>query len=146
MGNDEMTQFRGTDAVNVALTIPAKAEYLVFCRLVLVGLARTREIDPETLADMKLSVTEACSNSVRHAYESAGGNVAVRFTLGADDIAIEVEDDGRGFQLDAVAVGPPRASGEEGMGLALIKSLTDDLDVSSGAGGRGSRVSFRKQL
>lgn len=141
-----MTQFRGTDAVSVSLTIPAEVEYLVFCRLVLVGLARTRKIDPETLADMKLAVTEACSNSVRHAYKSAGGHVAMRFTLGADDIAIEVEDDGRGFQLDSAAVGPPKASAEEGMGLALIKSLTNDLDVSVGAGGRGSRVSFRKQL
>ena len=141
-----MTEFRGTDAVSVALTIPAKAEYLVFCRLVLVGLARTREIDPETLADMKLAVTEACSNSVRHAYEGAGGNVAVRFTLGADDIAIEVEDDGRGFELDTAEVGPPDAAREDGMGLAIIKSLTEDLDVSAGADGRGSRVSFRKQI
>jgi serine/threonine-protein kinase RsbW len=141
-----MTEFRGTHAESVALTIPAKAEYLVFCRLILVGLARTREIDPETLADMKLAVTEACSNSVRHAYESAGGNVAVRFTLGADDIAIEVEDDGRGFQLDTDAVGPPNAAREGGMGLAIIKSLTEDLDVSAGADGHGSRVSFRKQL
>jgi hypothetical protein len=32
------------------------------------------------------------------------------------------------------------------MGLALIAELTDELDVSAGAGGRGSRVSFRKHL
>jgi serine/threonine-protein kinase RsbW len=136
----------GANAVGtVSLTIPAKVEYLVFCRLVLAGLARTREIEPETLADMKLAVTEACANSVRHAYDSEGGNVAVRFRLGANDIAIDVEDEGRGFQPPA-RNRVPRAAQETGMGLALIASLTDDLDVSSGAGGRGSRVSFRKRL
>ena len=139
-------QFADVDEVStVSLTIPARAEYLVFCRLVLAGLARTREIEPETLADMKLAVTEACANSVRHAYESEGGNVAVRFRLGVDDIAIDVEDEGRGFHPPA-RTAVPRAARETGMGLALIASLTDDLEVSSGEGGRGSRISFRKHL
>jgi serine/threonine-protein kinase RsbW len=138
--------FAGADDVStVSLTIPARPEYLVFCRLVLAGLARTREIEPETLADMKLAVTEACSNSVRHAYDSEGGNVAVRFRLGVDDIAIDVEDEGRGFQPPAL-VTVPRAARETGMGLALIASLTEDLEVSPGAGGRGSRISFHKHL
>jgi serine/threonine-protein kinase RsbW len=127
----------------VSLTIPAKAEYLVCFRLVLVGLARAGSIDEETLSDLKLAVTEACSNSVRHAYGDGGGSVTGRFELGEDYLAIEVEDDGSGFELDAVeAPGSP----PPGLGLSIIQALTEDFQVSHGPDGRGSRVSFRKSI
>ena len=138
----------------VLLTIPAKAKYLVFGRLVLTGLSRTAEIDPETLADLKLAVTEACSNSIRHAYEH-GGDVSIRYELGGDRLAIEVVDDGRGFEPDADAPGPleldagapgPLELDEDGMGLAIIRALVNELELGVGAEGRGSRVRLTKLL
>jgi serine/threonine-protein kinase RsbW len=56
------------DARTVRLTIPAKAEYITLVRLALSGLSQLRPLSDETLGDLKLAVTEACSNSVRHAY------------------------------------------------------------------------------
>ena len=50
------------------LTIPAKPEYITLSRLASRGLSRVRPFTDETLADLKLALTEACSNSVRHAY------------------------------------------------------------------------------
>jgi serine/threonine-protein kinase RsbW len=131
-------------ASTVSLVIPAKAEYLVFCRLILVGLAQARSIEAETLADMKLAVTEACSNSIRHAYEDDNGTVSVRFTLEDDSIAIEVEDVGNGFEPQAARPFSPNT--ESGMGLAIIEALTDELRFSAGADGRGSVVRFRKRV
>ena len=55
-------------ARTVRLTIPAKAEYITLGRLALTGLSRLQPVREETLADLKLALTEACSNSVRHAY------------------------------------------------------------------------------
>jgi serine/threonine-protein kinase RsbW len=127
----------------VSLTIPARAEYLSCFRLVLVGLARAAGIDEETLADLKLAVTEACGNSVRHAYGAGGGRVTGRFELGADYLAIEIEDDGSGFEpAPAEAVG----AAVSGLGLSIIQSVTEDFRVAVGPGGRGSRVSFRKPI
>jgi serine/threonine-protein kinase RsbW len=141
-----MSRPDATAASTVSLTIPAKAEYLVFCRLVLAGLAQAKNMDAETLADMKLAVTEACSNAVRHAYDDGNGRVFVRFTIEEDSIAIEVEDQGEGFE-------PPKAfrtfsadAPEAGMGLAIIDALTDELTFSAGANGRGSLVTFRKRV
>jgi serine/threonine-protein kinase RsbW len=125
----------------VTLTIPARAEYLVCFRLVLVGLARAGGIDEETLSDLKLAVTEACSNSVRHAYGDAGGSVTGRFELGESYLTIEVEDDGAGFELAEIEAMPP-----PGLGLSIIQALTEDFEVSHGPDGRGSRVSFRKPI
>jgi serine/threonine-protein kinase RsbW len=52
----------------VSLKIPAKAEYITLSRLALTGLARWASLSDETLSDLKLALSEACSNSVRHAY------------------------------------------------------------------------------
>ena len=61
----------------VRLTIPARPEYVTLCRLALTGLSRFRDFSHETLADLKLALTEACSNAVRHAYPNGGGVVEI---------------------------------------------------------------------
>ena len=61
----------------VRLTFPAKAEYLLLARLALSGLARELPLEEELLADLKLAVTEACGNAVRHAYPDGGGDVSL---------------------------------------------------------------------
>ena len=65
----------------VRLTFPAKADYLLLARLALAGLARSCRSDEELLADLKLAVTEACGNAVRHAYGGDDGAVAVAFVV-----------------------------------------------------------------
>src|SRR5207253_2539053 len=80
----------------IRLTIPAKAEYITLGRLALTGLSRLRPLGEETLADLKLALTEACSNSVRHAYEGGQGAVEILYELHDDRLAIEVVDDAAG--------------------------------------------------
>ena len=82
----------------VRLTIPAKPEYITLSRLALSGLSRVRPLADDTLADLKLALTEACSNSVRHAYGDAEGHVDIRFELRDDRLIVEVADDGSGFE------------------------------------------------
>ena len=55
----------------VRLSFPAKPDYLLLARLALAGVARSLPVGPELLADLKLAVTEACGNAVRHAYDSS---------------------------------------------------------------------------
>ena len=57
----------------VRLRIPARAEYVALARLALSGLADIVELPEELLADLKLALTEAVSNSVRHAYADGSG-------------------------------------------------------------------------
>ncbi len=82
----------------VSLVIPAKAEYIALGRLALAGLLRPRAVEPEVLADVKLALTEACSNSIRHAYaDGREGEVEIRYEL-ADATAR-----GRGLATRAAA-------------------------------------------
>src|SRR5438067_11986240 len=105
----------------VRLTIPAKAEYITLCRLALTGISRLQELSDETLADLKLALTEACSNSVRHAYrDGREGMVEILYDLHPDRLVIEVTDDGPGFDY-VEAEGEDRELTEGGLGLAIIK-------------------------
>jgi serine/threonine-protein kinase RsbW len=134
----------------VTLRIPAKAEYITLCRLALTGLGQLREIGDDTMADLKLALTEAVSNSVRHAYGPDGdGSVDVRYELHPDRLGIEVVDDGAGFDPDAPDepnVGEDEELSEGGLGIAIIKSIADEFEVHSSPGSRGSTLRFVKKL
>jgi serine/threonine-protein kinase RsbW len=134
----------------VTLRIPAKAEYITLCRLALTGLGQLREIGDDTMADLKLALTEAVSNSVRHAYGPDGdGSVDVRYELHPDRLGIEVVDDGAGFDPDAPDepnVGEDEELSEGGLGIAIIKSIADEFEVHSSPGSRGSTLRFMKKL
>jgi serine/threonine-protein kinase RsbW len=134
------------DDTVVRLTFPAKADYLLLARLALSGLARSVPLDPELLADMKLAVTEACGNAVRHAYADAEGPVSVAFVAGSDRLEMIVEDRGSGLdpaQLESWRVEDPA---EGGMGMAIIRELVDELEIHGADGGHGTVVHMTKYL
>lgn len=134
-----------TAAREVRLTIPAKPEYITLCRLALTGISRLRPLSEETLGDLKLALTEACSNSIRHAYANGDGTVDIRYELHPDRLVIEVADDGEGFDPPETRDGDGELP-EGGLGIAIIRSVADELEIGSGDGGRGSRLRFVKVL
>jgi len=129
----------------VRLTIPAKPEYVTLTRLALTGISRFRELSEETLSDLKLAITEACSNSVRHAYADGDGFVDIRYQLHSDRLVIEVADNGEGFDPHASESEEDELA-EGGLGIAIIRSVADELEIGPGSDGRGSRLRFVKKL
>jgi serine/threonine-protein kinase RsbW len=130
----------------VRLTIPAKPEYITLSRLALAGLSRVRTFPDETLADLKLALTEACSNSVRHAYDDGEGHVDISFELSDDRLVIEVADDGSGFEPEGAGRGDGEELSEGGLGIAIIRSIADEVEIGGGRNGRGSRLRFVKRI
>jgi len=133
---------------SIRLTIPAKPEYITLGRLALTGIARLRAepLGEEVLGDLKLALTEACTNSVRHAYAGGDGTVEITYELYADRLVVEVADEGEGFEP------PPGGSpldddelSEGGLGIAIIKALADELEITERAAG-GSSLRFVKHL
>ena len=143
MDRDELLRSGRGEAV--ALSIPARAEFVALCRLALTGIARTRALAPELVADLKLALTEACSNSVRHAYEEGReGVVEVHYELGEDRISVEVMDDGAGFDPEVLERAQQELD-EGGLGIAIIRAVTDELEIGVRSEG-GSRLRFTKYL
>lgn len=129
----------------VELVFPAHARYLVLARLGLAGVAPVARLDAEQLADLKLAVTETCANAVKHAYpDGAAGEVRVRIALGDGSLTVEVADAGRGLDSQ-LPEWDPDALREHGMGLSIVRSVVDDLEIDSPSTG-GTVVRFTKRL
>jgi serine/threonine-protein kinase RsbW len=125
----------GTAASDVRLTLPARPENVSVIRHVLGAFAESMQLPAELVADMRLAITEACTNVVRHAYhDGETGPIDVVIRPGHDRLELIVSDRGRGIGPSPDADGP-------GLGLPLIAALTDTLDIQH-APSRGSRLSM----
>jgi serine/threonine-protein kinase RsbW len=136
----------GSEPRTVRLTIPARAEYITLGRLALTGISRLRPLSDELLADLKLALTEAASNSVRHAYADGGeGTVEILYELHGDRLVIEVTDEGAGFD-PRHADGNGEGLTEGGLGIAIIRAIADEVEIGARPDGGGSRLRFTKTL
>jgi len=119
----------------VKLDIPAMPEYVSLGRLALSGLLRScGGYSEDAVADLKLALTEACSNSVRHAYDHDDGQVHLEFTVNADCVTVLIRDEGGGFHEDdedcAECGGIPEIQlAEGGMGISIIRAVVDGFDL-----------------
>jgi serine/threonine-protein kinase RsbW len=128
----------------VRLCFPAKTEYLLLARLAVAGVVRSLPFGQQDVADLKLAVTEACANAVRHAY-AAGvrGEVELDLVPGPDRLDVVVEDWGSGIPLP-LPEPPDRPTESGGMGLSIIRTVVDELEIAHGADGRGTVVHMTK--
>lgn len=126
----------------VVLELPAKPEYLLLARLAVTGVGRTAGASEETVADLKLAVTEAVANAVRHAYpDDVDGRVTVELLAAPGRLDVVVSDTGRGL---AHVDGPffDDVPGEGGMGLSIINAVASEVVLTAGPDGRGTSVRF----
>jgi serine/threonine-protein kinase RsbW len=134
------------DELVVRLSFPARPDYLLLARLALAGLARALPAEDDVVADLKLAVTEACGNVVRHAYGDDPGDVFVSYVVRDDALEIVVEDQGRGLEGESVSTAAPAAPADGGMGMAIIRTIVDEFAIDAGADGRGTVIRMTKRL
>ena len=94
------------------------------------GVAELLSIDPELLDDLKTSVSEACNNVVLHAYGGEPGPMEVELFVTDDRFSVRVTDEGVGMPAP-----PPSGDISQGIGLSVIRALTEDVQFSSAPGG-----------
>jgi anti-sigma regulatory factor (Ser/Thr protein kinase) len=119
----------------VALEIPARPAYLSLVRLVVDAAVQSLApgLGGARLDDLKLAVTEACSNAIE-AHQTAWSDspILVRCELDDKTVSVEVADRGGGFDPHRLAVlpaatDPLRLRYESGLGIPLMRTLSDDL-------------------
>jgi serine/threonine-protein kinase RsbW len=130
-GLSEETQ--GDGASDVRLTLPARPENVAVVRHVLGAFAEALRLPDAVIEDMRLAVTEACTNVVRHAYANGErGSVEILIRPVGDVLQVVVSDQGRGL-------GPSDDTAGPGLGLPLIAALAHSLEIEQ-APRSGSRV------
>lgn len=123
---------------DLSLTLPARAENVAVVRHAIGGLGEALDVDDQTLSDVKLAVTEACTNTVVHAYPEGEGPLEVAaYVLRDDRLMIVVRDEGRGIV-------PRTDSPGLGLGLPLIATLAEALELGTDDAQRTEvRMTFR---
>jgi serine/threonine-protein kinase RsbW len=106
------------------LTLPARAENVAVVRHAFGGLGDALDMPDHTLADVKLAVTEACTNVVVHAYPDGEGPMSVTAGLVDGALTVIVSDEGRGIL-------PRPDSPGLGLGLPLIATLATTLELGT---------------
>jgi anti-sigma regulatory factor (Ser/Thr protein kinase) len=120
---------------DVRLTLPARPENVAVVRHVLGAFAEALHLPLDVVEDMRLAVTEACTNVVRHAYDGTeSGQLDVVIRPEGEVLEVLVTDDGRG-------IGPSPDTAGPGLGLPLIAALADSLEIQH-APRTGSRLAM----
>jgi serine/threonine-protein kinase RsbW len=122
----------------VRLLLPALPANVALVRQALAGLTDELGVDPARAADMKIALTEACTNVVVHAYGDEPGPLEVTMAMEHGRLVLGVRDRGGGLHpLPGREEGAPL-----GFGLALIASLSDELGLVGGQHGTEVRIAF----
>ncbi len=124
----------GTPAVR--LRMPAMPDAVGVARQALTGACEALGLDARATGDVRLAVSEACTNVVSHAYRDhdGPGELEVSVMVGTGELTVIVRDRGSGIL--------PRVDGGGlGLGLPLIAALTQRAEIGGHAGG-GTEVAM----
>jgi len=115
----------------IELSIPNKAEFVSVVRLTLVAIANRVGFNIEEIEDMKVAIAEACTNAITHGKNTPSESIDIRFTLQAAGLEIQVEDKGKGCEVEKIKDPQIEELNENGLGIFIIKSLMDDVVIHS---------------
>lgn len=136
----------------IEMIVPSKPEYLAVVRLAISGIAHRMGYTYEEIEDIKLAITEACTNVVFHAYDDhIEGLTKIHCFIYDDRLEIMVIDHGKSFDKKIVRhkTSPLHSKleienmKEGGLGLFLIEALMDKVEIY---GDDGAIVSMTKFL
>jgi serine/threonine-protein kinase RsbW len=126
----------------VELELPARPEVVSVARLVIGALVAADPLfDEERSADLRLAVSEACTNAIQAELAEIDADdgdegrepIVMRCVLDDGLITVSVTDHAGGFdpqdlQAHPEVTDPERLNYEGGLGIPLIKMLADDLE------------------
>ncbi|MGD9474586.1 MAG: ATP-binding protein [Eubacteriaceae bacterium] len=118
---------------NITLMLPAKPEYVSLARLTIASVANNMGFSIEDVEDLKVAVSEACTNALSHS-QNENGSYELTYVVDEGSLTFTVSDNGMGFEPDSVMA--PKLDGEQvgGFGLFIIKSLMDQVEIVSRRG------------
>ena len=138
----------------VDLQLPPRPEVVSVARLVVGAVVAAQpSFDDERSADLRLAVSEACTNAVQAQLSRRPGStpdapIAVVVSIDDERIGVTVTDHGGGFDPADIephpeVTDPARLEFEGGLGIPLLRMLADDLAFVPVVGGTRVEMAFR---
>lgn len=123
------------DDALIELDLPPRPEIVSVARLVVGSLAMgDPSFDDERAADLRLAVSEACTNAVQAQQRAADESpIRLRYRVWPGTIEVTISDSGGGFDVVAAQrsvdlTDPERLEYEGGLGIPLIRLLADEAE------------------
>ena len=116
-------------AAALSIRVPAEAEQMARVRTELAEYARGVGMSEAAVEDVQTVATEACGNSIKHAYDgSPGGVLEVEADADEGELRLTVRDYGSGIRLR-----PRTRTSLPGLhaGLSIIGALSNSFRLSS---------------
>ena len=138
-----------TGAREVSMTIPVAPEMEIVATAQAAALGEYIAMARDKIDEVKLALVEACINAFEHA-DCRDEQLHLTFRLGGEKgrewLEVEVLDKGKGFdsgRVEAPSIEKSFAGHRKrGWGLQIIRSLMDEVEITSGGG--GTRILMRK--
>jgi serine/threonine-protein kinase RsbW len=137
-------------AREVSMSIPVAPEMEIVATAQAAAMGEYLGLSRDKIDEVKLALVEACINAFEHA-DCRDEQLHLIFRLGREAkgrewLEVEVLDKGKGFDQSLVEEPSLQKTflshRKRGWGLQIIKSLMDDVDISSGEW--GTRILMRK--
>lgn len=112
----------------IRMEIVSNPQYVSVVRLTTSGIANKIGFCLDDIEDIKVAVSEACTNAIKHSLDN---KFYVEYTIFENGLTIEIIDNGKGYNVDSVSKPNLEEPKESGLGLFIIQSLMDDVKIRS---------------
>ena len=126
----------------IKMEISTNPDYVGIIRLATSGVANKVGFSVDEIEDIKVAVSEACTNAIRH---SEVNYFLIEFKLLQNGLCIEIKDQGKGNDIDSIEAVDLSNPKEGGLGIYIIKTLMDEVEIDSGDG-KGTIIKMTKYL
>ena len=126
----------------IRMELTTNPVFVSIIRLTLSGIANKIGFSLDDIEDIKVAVSEACTNAIKH---SSDEKFYVTFELLENGLTIEIEDKGTGYDMDCIAEPDLSNPKENGLGLFIIRTLMDEVSTTS-KNNQGTIVKMTKYL
>ncbi|WMT82526.1 MULTISPECIES: ATP-binding protein [Terrisporobacter] len=126
----------------IKMEITANPEYVSIIRLTTSGIANKVGFCIDDIEDLKVAISEACTNAIKHSSED---RFTIIYSMIENGLTIEIIDNGKGYDRSSVSEPDIDNLKESGMGLFIIESLMDEVIVESQEG-KGTSIKMTKYL
>lgn len=130
------------DLETIKMEVKSNPEYVSIIRLTVSGIANKIGFSLDDIEDIKVAVSEACTNAIKHSLDD---KFLVQFSVLENGLTIEVEDKGTGYDVESLQEPDLTNPKESGLGLFIIKTLMDEVSTISNSD-VGTRVKMTKYL
>ena len=115
------------------LKVPSETKNLEIIRSFIYRTAIKAGFDSECASRIELSVDEACSNVIKHAYQMKTDNfIEINISIDKEKFVVTIIDQGKGFNPEKIELPDMMEYLAElrvgGLGIYLMKTLMDEVE------------------